>query len=820
MLAVPNQTNRRILTTSAKCCVLALVGMLLLAGCSRRHYREWADRDAYSLIESRQTNPSWMLPKRVLAPESTSRLADEHSPDCGPMPPDDPEAQRWMSQPYRFHNNRYWDQIAETPSVENSIWQHELPYNEDGEVEINKRSSIELALLHSRDYQNQVEQLHLGALGLSSNRFEFDTQWFGRTGTQYSGNGRNSFAARNITQSTNIGFSRQLAAGGQLAASLANSLVWNLTPSGPTTSASNIAVTLAQPLLRGAYRHIRLESLTQAERSLLYDVRDFARFRRQFYLNVTQTYLGLLTQTQSLRNQRANLASLERSLREFQLLFSQGGASQIQVDQVFQDYQRGRISLLDSELGYANTLDAFKFQLGLPPRVEINIDLDFLTPFELSDPKFDEIRERTNDTYLKLVQYLAPEFPPNELIESSFEDYAKLQQELETLIQPIEDELERWATSIDELEADTTLEPEDLLDLEQQKTLFTRVETQLTDVKTNIQQDLKKLDDRKQELQKGDAAAKWKKLSQWIGRRLSEQTSELFIIQNQIRLFLIDVTPFQVDQEQAIDMALANRLDLMNGRAQVMDSFRAVEVAADALESDLNFTANVSVGTDPSSPNPIRFDASTSSAQVGLQFDSPINRFNERNAFRSAQIGYQQARRNYMASEDSVVNGIRANLRRLRISRLNFQISRQQLIAATRQVDEAQLQLRANGSGDSSSTRDLLQALQGLLGAKNNLISSWIDYEVGRIELFVDLELLYLNDDGTWQNSTFNPGQQDSASDSATSAADEESAPLTVQPQSESDDPANTPNDSGNSNSELSAPDAVSGRKFQDYYRR
>jgi hypothetical protein len=42
--------------------------------------------------------------------------------------------------------------------------------------------------------------------------------------------------------------------------------------------------------------------------------------------------------------------------------------------------------------------------------------------------------------------------------------------------------------------------------------------------------------------------------------------------------------------------------------------------------------------------------------------------------------------------------------------------------------------------------------LQGLLSAKNNLVSSWIGYKVSRIQLFVDLELLYLDDAGRWTN--------------------------------------------------------------------
>jgi hypothetical protein len=177
-----------------------------------------------------------------------------------------------------------------------------------------------------------------------------------------------------------------------------------------------------------------------------------------------------------------------------------------------------------------------------------------------------------------------------------------------------------------------------------------------------------------------------------------------------------------------------------------------VQVAANALKSQLDVRASANLGTDPDRTNPVRFDASTNSYNVGLSFDGPLNRLNERNAYRATQIAFQQARRNYMANEDNVLNSIRSNLRQLRIQRLNFQIARQQLVAATRQVDETQINLRTAAQSSTNLTRDLLQALQGLLGSKNNLISSWIGFQTSRISLFVDLELLYLDETGRWIN--------------------------------------------------------------------
>ena len=237
---------------------------------------------------------------------------------------------------------------------------------------------------------------------------------------------------------------------------------------------------------------------------------------------------------------------------------------------------------------------------------------------------------------------------------------------------------------------------------------------------------------------------------------LLDRATTLFVTQNQIRLFLIEIAPLEIEEELAVRLALENRLDLMNSRGFVVDSFRQVEITADQLQSDLNVTASANLNTDPNIANAFRFDGDENQYDIGIEFDGPLNRFGERNSYRLAQLAYQQQRRDYMAAEDGIVNEIRFNLRQLRTNRFNFKIARQQLITATRQVDLSQLTLRQQRDTDSSATQDLLQALEDLRDAKISLISNWIAYETSRIELFVDLELLNLDERGIWINEREN----------------------------------------------------------------
>ena len=626
---------------------------------------------------------------------------------------------------------------------------------------------------------------------------------------------------------------------------LANSFVWELGSNTFNMANGNLIVGLTQPLLRGAFRHVQLNQLTQAERGLLYNVRDFARFRRAFYQGVITSYLGLLTQIQAKRNTETNLESLQMNLDDFRERLIRGQVSQIQFDQVFQNVQGGRIALLAAEQGLENSFDAFKFQLGLPAWVEIELDESLLEPFELSDPALEELQEDTQSLYQDLTQTLPPEVPERDSLVRVHKELIKLIEQAIELMPQLQSDVEKWQSQLAAIDEDRINE-DDRGDIIQQKRLSQRVARLLDELNTDLPEDLetatkwdiddpianrklsdlfftvddylaegreldnqrdgiepdKKDEDDVEEMDEDEKLiASWTQLTRMLGRRLRERLANMFVAQTQTRLFFIDVKRTDIKQQDAVQYALQHRLDLKNVRGQLTDAFRNMEVAADALESDLNVSASANIATD--NDNAFRFDSNANSYNLGVQFDGPLNRFNEANGYRASQIAYQAARRSVMAAEDGITNGIRADLRALRISRLNFQIGRQSLISSIRQVDDAQTRLRTatDSSNDSSPTQDLLNALSGLLAAKNGLISNRINHEIARINLFVDLELLYLDEQGNWINKDSDPSEF--ANSDLTNA---ESTQISSSPQSIGELPSDSTVD-GDSDAEAPQPD-------------
>jgi outer membrane protein TolC len=732
------------------------------------------------LIHSRQTDPLWNTPERPVEPANNSRLADHNEASCGPLPPDDPAANVYMTRPYNSRKAiKFWDQRGYQATVDNGLWDSQLPLNSDGELELDQEATVQMALLNSRDYQNEVEQLYATALDLSGNQFEFDLNWFGGTDTALLAQSDGFNATRDLSTVNQLGVTRNLAAGGQLATSLLNSFTWDLGGAGPTNfSAGNILVSLTQPLLRGAFRHVRTESLTQSERNLLYSARDFARFRRQFYLSNVSAYLNLLNQAQSVRIDTDNLSNLELNLEEHNVLLERDLVSPIQVDQVFQQYQSGRLSLINSQQSLQTAMDQFKFDLGLPARIKIKLDESILDPFTLNSGELETLQESVEELEQSLVEYLPPDVAPDEFIENAYTRIKQFSKKVKDATTSVREELTQWDSALGETPSNTS--DAEKIDFEQQRSLIKRLEELFDDLEAqdeDAEEQFKKpledlelgsdeddqgaddLDiedaDAKQELTADqERIAAWKKLQLLIAQPggIKDRVNSLFVAQTQIRLFLIEIKPLELETDRAVEIALSNRLDLKNAKGFVVDAYRQVEVAADQLESDLSVTASANLRTDDDRDNAFRIDSENNEYNVGLEFDGPLNRFNERNSWRLAEINYQSTRRAYMEAEDGIVNQVRLDLRQLRTNRFNFQIARQQLITATRQVEQAQFNLRTATTGDSSLTQDLLQALQSLRDTKTQLISSWIQYETSRIAIFVDLELLQLDEQGNWIN--------------------------------------------------------------------
>jgi outer membrane protein TolC len=741
----------------------------------------------YGIENERQIDQRWDLPRRPVEADPRSRIDYRFDADREPIPPDDPSARLFQVSAGRPFEFAHWAKRGTAP-IESNTWTEYLPRQKDGSVLLSRESVIQLGLLNSRDYQTQIENLYTTSLAVALARFNFMTQPFSNWTNQFSVMGGADEQIRSLQLSSVNGFSQNLLSGGQLLATLSNAMVWQFSPKGLITAPSNLAVVFTQPFLRGATLRITTQPLSLAERQMLYAVRTFAQFRRSFYVTVVAGggYLGLLGQLQAIRNARENLAALKRGLDEQDASVNAGFVSIASRDTLGVQYQTQQLLLVQQEAGLQTALDGYKAQLGLPPELSMTVDDSPLRTFELSDPRIEALRRRIDALNLALLE--PKEMPPAATLFGALDQLAGAGDELRGLLKSVRVDLRKLRERLSMPLLDDDLPP--ALPVTGRSTepgpraLAERIVSRLTE----IDQRIAAIDEVAREIRvllgapgdreaaksavsiflgvdpvvypwPGDEAAAFEALKDLVGRRFLSRINDVFVAQNQIRVYLIELTPVDITSDQAIVIALENRQDLMNARAQVTDAWRNVEVAANALLGILNLTYSGTLANRTGGSSLFGFDANFQSQQVGFAFNAPVNRYLERNLYRTAQIDYQQARRFYMQTRDDIVLQIRLDVRNLLLNRRQFEISREQVILAARAVEQAEFDLRNSRDPNVAAglTQQFLNTLSQLLTAKNTLVGNWVSYETARMSLYRDFGIMDIDSQGIWTNESLDP---------------------------------------------------------------
>ena len=240
--------------------------------------------------------------------------------------------------------------------------------------------------------------------------------------------------------------------------------------------------------------------------------------------------------------------------------------------------------------------------------------------------------------------------------------------------------------------------------------------------------------------------------SQEILAAISDDVLALQVLQARARTESIVLPEIDITPLEAVNIARYNRLDWFNNRSALVDRWRAIEVVADQLEGflDLTFSGDIQNAND----NPLSFRNNTGRLQVGLQWDSPLTRLQERNQYRQVLIEYQQAKRSFYGFEDSVWLTLRNELRSIRLNQFNFELQRYAVRIAAEQItlngDIRQISEALQQSLGPTAARDSIQALQALLDAQNTLIGVYVNYEAQRRNLNQDLGTARVDGEGLW----------------------------------------------------------------------
>jgi outer membrane protein TolC len=203
--------------------------------------------------------------------------------------------------------------------------------------------------------------------------------------------------------------------------------------------------------------------------------------------------------------------------------------------------------------------------------------------------------------------------------------------------------------------------------------------------------------------------------------------------------------PVRIDLDSAVRAARHNRLDLLTERERLEDARRAVRIAADRLLPDLGLTLGAEfTGADDrlGGAAPDEWNASAL-----LTLEIPLQRKPERNAYRAALIALEQSERSYALLLDQLELDIRDQLRQIESVEKRILLQDDQIAQQEKSVAVFEIRYEAG----ELENRDLLEARQSLVDARNARIRLEADHFIRSLRLLRDLGLLFVEEDGMWR---------------------------------------------------------------------
>jgi outer membrane protein TolC len=354
----------------------------LLGGCTAQHYRESADKAAYAAIAQKSWQVKNMDPHFTI--EQTNAVALDGLPEA--------------TQTVAFLG--------------------EYAESERGARIVNLDTALEVGVRQSRTYQSRKEQLYLSALGLTLDRHRFVPLFSAGGNADYGGGtypttvtnwvtnpsdplhpipvySDQSIVQNSVTAKGSVNASWLIRDLGRITASLTVGFQKFLTGGPQGVANSEVVATFTRPLLRNAGFKNETETLTQGERDLLYALRDFTRYRKDFTVEVATAYYGVLGARDAARNAYLNLQSSHQTAERGRALAREGRQTQSDLGRLEQQELSTESTWIAAVRNYKQSLDNFKILLGLSTGARIVLDDADLNRLKVDDPQIaleDSIR--------------------------------------------------------------------------------------------------------------------------------------------------------------------------------------------------------------------------------------------------------------------------------------------------------------------------------------------------------------------------------------------------------------------------------------------
>lgn len=260
-------------------------------------------------------------------------------------------------------------------------------------LRIGLSDALALAIANNREYQNRREQVYLVALRLTEEQYRFSPIFSGAVSALATRKpGPDNTVERFGDVAGDLAVTKLFATGARVTVGLTTNFLRYYTGPKPDVATGALSASVIQPLLQGAGPLVTLENLRQADRDLIYAVRAFERYQRKFIVDRVSQFYRLLQSSNTTENEYQSYQRLIRNRGRAEAMEEAQRMAAFQVDQARQDEYKARIRWMTSRTDYAENLNKFKVDLGLPPELNVQPDpaeLERLQHIQMVELKYD-----------------------------------------------------------------------------------------------------------------------------------------------------------------------------------------------------------------------------------------------------------------------------------------------------------------------------------------------------------------------------------------------------------------------------------------------
>lgn len=266
--------------------------------------------------------------------------------------------------------------------------------NENGAKVMKMDEALETAITHGRDYLDEKERVFLSALDLTLARYQLQPMFYTDGRLEWATDSRATAIAEGTTEIVsnntfarrgNAGFNWLYKTGARISADFTRDFL-RFTTGNRSLNDSDLAVTVVQPLLQGGGTLVTMEALTQEERNLLYDLRNFADFRRIFIVDVVSEYYGVLQARDRVQNNYVAYQGFLENVEREEALAEEDRRTQTELGQLRQAALQSESRWINSIRLYETQLDNFKLTIGVPVDERLILDDRELNRLRIDDP--------------------------------------------------------------------------------------------------------------------------------------------------------------------------------------------------------------------------------------------------------------------------------------------------------------------------------------------------------------------------------------------------------------------------------------------------